>query len=71
LAAPVDEDFVTWAGRRFGAVATRAACGLMGVMTYEADPGRLSAAFVWERLLRATAPRWPVPSGTSPAGGVR
>jgi phytoene dehydrogenase-like protein len=60
LAVPVDEDFGTWAGRRFGAVAARAAGGLVGVQTYEADPGRLSAAFVWERLLRATAPRYPV-----------
>jgi phytoene dehydrogenase-like protein len=29
------------------------------VVTYDADPGRLSAAFVWERLLRVTAPRPP------------
>ncbi|WP_238013169.1 FAD-dependent oxidoreductase [Dactylosporangium sp. AC04546] len=59
LAAPVDEPFGDWAGRRFGPVAARAGAGLVGVITYTADPGRLSAAFVWERLLRATAPGWP------------
>lgn len=59
LAAPVDEPFGTWAERRFGREAARAAGGILGVVTYEADPGRLSAAFVWERLLRATALRWP------------
>jgi phytoene dehydrogenase-like protein len=59
LTAPVDESFGRWADRRFGDAATRAAAGLVGVMTYEADPGRLSAAFVWERLMRATAPRYP------------
>ncbi|MFI5906732.1 phytoene desaturase family protein [Dactylosporangium sp. NPDC051541] len=59
LSAPVDEPFGDWATRRFGPAATRAAAGLVGVITYTADPGRLSAAFVWERLLRATAPGWP------------
>lgn len=24
----------------------------MGVVTFDADPGRLSAAFVWERMVR-------------------
>ena len=57
--APVDEDFGSWAGRRFGESAARAAGALVGVVTYEADPGRLSAAFVWERVLRAAAARLP------------
>ncbi|MFF3667676.1 NAD(P)-binding protein [Microtetraspora malaysiensis] len=57
--APVDEDFRSWAGRRFGAAPARAAAGLLGVVTYDADPGRLSAAFVWERLKRAFSPRYP------------
>ncbi|MFD8561980.1 FAD-dependent oxidoreductase [Streptosporangium canum] len=61
LRAPVDEDFRTWGIRHFGEEGTRAAAGLVGVITYDADPGRLSAAFVWERLLRATAPRYPAP----------
>jgi phytoene dehydrogenase-like protein len=59
LVAPVDEDFATWSGRHFGEVATRMAAGVMGVVTYTADPGRLSASFVWERFLRATAPKYP------------
>ncbi|MEU7870113.1 FAD-dependent oxidoreductase [Dactylosporangium sp. NPDC049140] len=59
LTAPADEPFGEWAGRRFGPEATRAAAGVVGVITYTADPGRLSAAFVWERLLRAAAPGWP------------
>ncbi|MDH2428174.1 FAD-dependent oxidoreductase [Sphaerisporangium sp. TRM90804] len=57
--APVEQDFGTWATREFGEEAMRAVSGLMGVVTYEADPGRLSAAFVWERLRRVTAPRYP------------
>jgi RNA polymerase sigma factor (sigma-70 family) len=59
MKAPVGEDFGSWAARRFGPEAARAAAGLLGVVTYEADPGRLSAAFVWERFRRATAPRYP------------
>jgi phytoene dehydrogenase-like protein len=59
LTAPVDESFSTWAGRRFGDGAARMAAGAVGVITYDADPGRLSAAFVWQRFQRATAPRYP------------
>lgn len=59
LTAPVDEDFATWATRRFGAGAARAAARFLGVVTYDWDPGRLSAAFVWERLRRVLAPRYP------------
>ncbi|MER5627649.1 NAD(P)-binding protein [Streptosporangium sp. NPDC002544] len=61
LRAPVDEEFRTWATRHFGEEAMRALAGLVGVITYDADAGRLSAAFVWERVLRATAPRYPAP----------
>ncbi|MBG0824752.1 NAD(P)-binding protein [Planomonospora sp. ID91781] len=60
-AAPVEQDFRTWATERFGEEAMRAACGLVGVATFDADPGRLSAAFVWERLLRVSAPQYPAP----------
>jgi phytoene dehydrogenase-like protein len=56
LRAPIDVDFRTWASRRFGETAFKAAAGMVGVVTYDADPGRLSAAFVFERLLRITAP---------------
>lgn len=58
-AAPVERDFHGWAAERWGDEAAAAAARLLGVVTYVADPGRLSAAFVWERLLRATAPRYP------------
>ncbi|MEV6814235.1 NAD(P)-binding protein [Micromonospora sp. NPDC051296] len=58
LSAPVDQDFAAWAEQRFGAEAASAAAGLAGILTYT-DAGRLSAAFVWERLVRVTAPRWP------------
>lgn len=59
VVAPVDEDFESWATARFGADATRAAIGFVGVVTYSADVGRLSAAFVWERVLRTAALRLP------------
>jgi phytoene dehydrogenase-like protein len=57
--APVDQDFHSWAAARHGDDTARAAANLMGVVTYDADPGRLSAAFVWDLLLRVTAPRAP------------
>ncbi|WP_017598495.1 phytoene desaturase family protein [Nocardiopsis lucentensis] len=55
LRAPHDRDFATWGRENLGAAATRAVCGLLGVTTYEADLGRLSAEFVWERFTRVTA----------------
>ncbi|MDG4798116.1 NAD(P)-binding protein [Micromonospora sp. WMMD1082] len=58
LSAPVDRDFAGWAEHRFGAEAASTAAGLAGILTYR-EAGQLSAAFVWERILRATAPRWP------------
>ncbi len=57
--APVDLDFTTWATSRFGAESARLASRLIGVATFDADPGRLSAAFVWERVLRLTRPAYP------------
>lgn len=50
--APVDQDFLSWASERYGPAAARAAANFMGVATFDADPGRLSAAFVWERFRR-------------------
>jgi len=50
--APADVDFRTWASGRYGEQAARLASGLMGVATFDADPGRLAAAFVWERMRR-------------------
>jgi NAD(P)-binding Rossmann-like domain len=49
---PVDRDFHGWVAARYGEEAARAASNLMGVATFDADPGRLSAAFVWERMQR-------------------
>lgn len=59
--APVDRDFYSWAAAAHGDAVAAAASAFAGVATYTADPGRLSAAFVWERLLRVT----------NPAGGPR
>jgi hypothetical protein len=50
--APVDQDFHGWVAARYGDEAARVASNLMGVATFDADPGRLSAAFVWERMRR-------------------
>ena len=48
----MDRDFHGWVAESYGEEAARAAANLMGVATFDADPGRLSAAFVWERMLR-------------------
>jgi phytoene dehydrogenase-like protein len=63
--APVGVDFHSWAAARHGEEAAWAAANLLGVVTFDSDPGRLSAAFVWDLLLRLTAARapavrWPV-----------
>ncbi|GAA2067741.1 NAD(P)-binding protein [Streptomyces albiaxialis] len=61
--APVDQDFRTWATRRYGVAAARHAARALGVVTYDADTGRLSAAFCWELFrriftFRRPAVRW-------------
>ncbi|MFI2368221.1 phytoene desaturase family protein [Streptomyces sp. NPDC018833] len=53
--APVDTDFLTWATGVAGDTGARAAAHFMGVALFHHDPGSLSAAFVQERLRRATA----------------
>lgn len=53
--APVDQDFASWAEGIWGPVAARSMASFMAVVTYDADPGRLSAAFVWDLLLRVSA----------------
>ncbi|WP_216212587.1 NAD(P)/FAD-dependent oxidoreductase [Amycolatopsis aidingensis] len=62
--APVDQDFRTWASARYGERAAEAAANAISVITYDADTGRLSAAFVQDLLLRALNPviavRWVV-----------
>ncbi|PRX68621.1 phytoene dehydrogenase-like protein [Nonomuraea fuscirosea] len=65
--APVDVDFHTWASARYGERTARAAANAISVVTYDADTGRLSAAFVWNLLRRVFALR--VPSVRWVAGG--
>lgn len=50
--APVDIDLRTWATDRWGADTAAALAGLGGPLTFDHDPGRLSAAFVVERIRR-------------------
>lgn len=57
--APVDQDFLNWASERFGHRTAVQAANAIGVVTYDADTGRLSAAFVWELLKRVFAPKPP------------
>ncbi|MFJ8766271.1 NAD(P)-binding protein [Streptomyces clavifer] len=64
--APVDTDFHSWASRQAGEDGARAAAHYMGVALFHHDPGSLSAAFVQERLRRATALP---PEARYPVGG--
>lgn len=64
--APVDVDFMTWATERAGEEAARAAAHYSAVAIFHHDPGSLSAAFVQERLRRAT--KLP-PEAQYPRGG--
>ncbi|RSN11723.1 FAD-dependent oxidoreductase [Nonomuraea sp. WAC 01424] len=57
--APVEVDFHTWAAGRYGERAARIAANAISVVTFDADTGRLSAAFVWGLLRRVFAPRPP------------
>ncbi|WP_328223482.1 FAD-dependent oxidoreductase [Streptomyces sp. NBC_00104] len=52
--APVDVDFLTWATEQAGEEAARAAANYSAVALFHHDAGSLSAAFVQERLRRAT-----------------
>jgi phytoene dehydrogenase-like protein len=51
--APHDVDFRTWVTQRAGAHAAELLSHGAGVFTFDHDPGRLSAAFVWERWRQA------------------
>ncbi|MGA8746366.1 MAG: FAD-dependent oxidoreductase [Solirubrobacterales bacterium] len=48
--APVEEDFRSWAARGAGEKTAAMLCAWAVAFTFDADPGRLSAAFVWERM---------------------
>ncbi|WP_328748375.1 NAD(P)-binding protein [Streptomyces sp. NBC_00285] len=52
--APVDVDFMSWATEQAGEEGARAAAHYSAVALFHHDPGALSAAFVQERLRRAT-----------------
>lgn len=64
--APVDRDFHGWAAEIAGEAGARAAARYSAVAIFHHDPGSLSAAFVLERLRRATALP---PEAHYPAGG--
>ncbi|MFD3505063.1 NAD(P)-binding protein [Streptomyces sp. NPDC058678] len=64
--APVDVDFMTWATELAGEEGARAAAHYSAVALFHHDPGSLSAAFVQERLRRAT--KLP-PEAQYPRGG--
>lgn len=67
--APIDQDLRSWATGRWGPDTARALVGLAGPLTYDHDPGRVSAAFVAPRirdhLLRQPPPARYVPGGWS------
>lgn len=54
--APINSDFMTWATRKAGSDAARAAASVLIAFTYDHDPGRLSAAFCAERFRRLVSP---------------
>jgi hypothetical protein len=67
--APVDRSLHDWLAERHGEASARAVAGGAGVLTFDHDPGRLSARFVMERVVRITAK---VPARARyPVGGWR
>jgi len=66
-AAPVELDFHRWAADQVGADAAYQLARSAGILTYYHDPGALSAAFLWEPLVRGllSAP----PTARYPLGG--
>jgi hypothetical protein len=50
--ALVDSDFRTWAASHVDDEGVRMLCSAAGAFTYYHDPGELSAAFVWSRMVR-------------------
>jgi phytoene dehydrogenase-like protein len=57
--APVDSAFRDWATEQWDPETAALLSNLAGVFSFDSDPGRLSAAFVWERLLRVFKPQIP------------
>ncbi|WP_069160399.1 NAD(P)-binding protein [Nocardia altamirensis] len=52
LTAPVDADFRSWATSKWGEATAEQLANAISVVTYDADTGRLSAAFVWDLVRR-------------------
>lgn len=65
--APVDRDLRGWLTERWGPDTAAAVAGLAGPLTFDHDPGRLSAAFVVERIVRILVK--PRPAARYVAGG--
>ena len=65
--APVDRDLRGWLTERSGPDTAAVAAGLAGPLTFDHDPGRLSAAFVVERIQRILLT--PRPTARYVAGG--
>jgi phytoene dehydrogenase-like protein len=63
---PDDVSFRDWAAAEVGERPAAHLSAFMGVATFDHDPGRFSASFVHERLLRAAAP---IPSARYFPGG--
>lgn len=65
--APVELDFRSWAESHVGEEAADQLARSAGILTYHHDPGQLSAAFLWEPLVRGllSAP----PTARFPIGG--
>lgn len=65
--APVELDFRSWAAGLVGEEAADQLACSAGILTYHHDPGELSAAFVWEHLVRGllSSP----PTARYPVGG--
>lgn len=65
--APVDLDFRSWVAGQLDDDVAGILAGSAGILTYFHDPGSLSAAFVWEHLVRGllSAP----PAARYPIGG--
>jgi phytoene dehydrogenase-like protein len=51
--APVDRDFRSWATDHTDERVAAMLSGVAGIYTFHHDPGALSAAFLWERSVRA------------------
>jgi phytoene dehydrogenase-like protein len=65
--APIDVDFRSWTARQVGEETADVLARSAGILTYHHDPGELSAAFVWDAVVRnlLSAP----PTARFPIGG--